>query len=140
MEQILVLIKPDGVANGHSGAILHRLEATGARLVAARMLKISRETAEKHYDVHRQRPFFNSVVEYITSGPSIAAVFEGQDVISTVRTAMGATDPAKAEPGTIRKDFAESIERNAVHGSDSPETAAYEIPLYFRPEEIYSGN
>jgi nucleoside-diphosphate kinase len=140
MERILVLIKPDGVVNGHSGAILQRLEATGARLVAARMLKISRETAEKHYDVHRQRPFFNSVVEYITSGPSIAAVFEGQDVIATVRKAMGATDPAKAESGTIRKDFAESIERNAVHGSDSPETAAYEIPLYFQPEEIYSGN
>ena len=138
MERILVLVKPDGVANGHSGAILNRLEATGARLVAARMLKISRETAEKHYDVHRQRPFFNSVVEYITSGPSIAAVFEGESVISKVRTAMGATDPAKAEPGTIRKDFAESIERNAVHGSDSPETAAYEIPLYFQPEEIYS--
>lgn len=138
MERILVLVKPDGVANGHSGAILNRLEATGARLVAARMLKISRETAEKHYDVHRLRPFFNSVVEYITSGPSIAAVFEGESVISKVRTAMGATDPAKAEPGTIRKDFAESIERNAVHGSDSPETAAYEIPLYFQPEEIYS--
>jgi nucleoside-diphosphate kinase len=138
MEKILVLVKPDGVENGNTGAILARLEATGARLVAARMLKISRETAEKHYAVHRERPFFNSVVEYITSGPVVAAVFEGKDVISVIRIAMGATDPAKAEPGTIRKDFAESIERNAVHGSDSPETAEYEISLYFKTEDILS--
>ncbi|MGI2335852.1 MAG: nucleoside-diphosphate kinase [Dehalogenimonas sp.] len=138
MEKILVLVKPDGVEKGNTGAILARLEATGAKLVAARMLKISRETAEQHYAVHRERPFFNSVVEYITSGPVVAAVFEGQDVITRVRNAMGATDPAKAEPGTIRKDFAESIERNAVHGSDSPETAEYETALYFKPEDILS--
>ena len=138
MERILVLVKPDGVEKGNTGAILARLEATGAKLVAARMMKLSRETAEKHYAVHRERPFFNSVVNYITSGPVLAAVFEGQEVISRVRAAMGATDPAKAEPGTIRKDFAENIERNAVHGSDSPETAEYEIPLYFKPEDIVS--
>jgi nucleoside-diphosphate kinase len=138
MEKILVLVKPDGVENGNTGAIIARLEATDAKLVAARMLKISRETAEKHYAVHRERPFFNSVVSYITSGPVMAAVFEGDDVIARVRKAMGATDPAKAEVGTIRKDFAESIERNAVHGSDSPETANYEIALYFKPEDIFS--
>ncbi|TFG47118.1 MAG: nucleoside-diphosphate kinase [Dehalococcoidia bacterium] len=138
MEKILVLVKPDGVENGNTGAIIARLEATGAKLVAARMLKISRETAEKHYAVHRERPFFDSVVGYITSGPVVAAVFEGNDVIARVRKAMGATDPAKAEAGTIRKDFAESIERNAVHGSDSPETANYEIALYFKTEDILS--
>lgn len=138
MERILVLVKPDGVEKGNTGAILARLEATGAKLVAARMMKMSRQTAEKHYAVHRERPFFSSVVNYITSGPVVAAVFEGQDVISRVRAAMGATDPAKAEQGTIRKDFAENIERNAVHGSDSPETAEYEIPLYFKPEDIVS--
>ena len=138
MEKILVLVKPDGVKNGNTGAIIARLEATGAKLVAARMLKISRETAEKHYAVHRERPFFDSVVGYITSGPVVAAVFEGNDVIARVRKAMGATDPAKAEAGTIRKDFAESIERNAVHGSDSPETANYETALYFKTEDILS--
>jgi nucleoside-diphosphate kinase len=138
MERTLVLVKPDGVEKGNAGAIIARLEATGAKLVAARMLKIPRQTAEAHYDVHRVRPFFKSVVDYITSGPVVAAVFEGEGVVAKVRKAMGATNPANAEPGTIRKDFAESIEKNAVHGSDSPETAKYEIGLYFKPEDIVS--
>ncbi|MEN8613693.1 nucleoside-diphosphate kinase [Dehalogenimonas sp. THU2] len=138
MEKTLVLIKPDGVENGHACAILARLEATGVKLAATRMLKISRETAEAHYAVHKERPFFASVVSYITSGPVVAAVFQGEDAVIKVRKAMGATDPAKAEVGTIRKDFAESIERNAIHGSDSPETAQFEIGLYFKPEDIFS--
>lgn len=138
MEKTLVLVKPDGVENCHAGAILARLEATGVKLAAVRMLKISRETAERHYAVHKERPFFGSVVSYITSGPVVAAVFEGEDAVAKVRKAMGATDPAKAESGTIRKDFAENIERNAVHGSDSPETAKFELSLYFKPEDIFS--
>jgi len=138
MERTLVLIKPDAVEKGVSGAILARLEATGARLVAAKMLKIPKALAEKHYEAHKAKPFFASVVGFITSGPVLAAVFEGKDAVARVRKAMGATNPANAEPGTIRRDFAESIERNAVHGSDSPETAKIEIALYFRPEEIVS--
>ncbi|AKG54108.1 nucleoside diphosphate kinase [Dehalogenimonas sp. WBC-2] len=138
MERTLVLVKPDGVENGHAGAILARLEATGVKLAAVRMLKISKATAERHYAVHKERPFFGSVVSYITSGPVVAAVFEGEDAVVKVRKAMGATDPSKAELGTIRKDFAENIERNAVHGSDSPETAEFELSLYFKPEDIFS--
>ena len=138
MERILVLVKPDAVEKGFSGAILARLEATGAKLVAAKMLQIPKALAEKHYEAHKAKPFFAGVVDFITSGPVVAAVFEGNDVVARVRKAMGATNPANAEPGTIRKDFAESIERNAVHGSDSPESAAVEIALYFKPEEIVS--
>ena len=138
MEKTLVLIKPDAVVKGFSGAILARLEATDAKLVAAKMLKIPKALAEEHDKAHKAKPFFASVVGFITSGPVLAAVFEGKDAVAKVRKAMGATDPAKAERGTIRKDFAESIERNAVHGSDSPETAKVEIALYFKPEEIVS--
>ena len=136
MERTLVLIKPDAVEKGASGAILARLEATGAKLVAAKMLKIPKALAEKHYEAHKAKPFFASVVGFVTSGPVVAAVFEGNDVVAKVRKAMGATNPANADAGTIRRDFAESIERNAVHGSDSPETAKIEIALYFKPEEI----
>jgi nucleoside-diphosphate kinase len=138
MERILVLVKPDAVEKGYTGAILARLEATGAKLVAAKMLKIPKALAEKHYEAHKAKPFFSSVVGFITSGPVVAAVFEGPDVVAKVRKAMGATNPANAEPGTIRKDFAESIEKNAVHGSDSPESAKVEVALYFKPEEIVS--
>jgi nucleoside-diphosphate kinase len=136
MERTLVLVKPDAVGKGYTGAILARLEATGAKLVAAKMLKIPKALAEKHYEAHKAKPFFSGVVGFITSGPVVAAVFEGDNVVAKVRKAMGATNPANAEPGTIRKDFAESIEKNAVHGSDSPESAAVEIALYFKPEEI----
>jgi nucleoside-diphosphate kinase len=138
MERTLVLVKPDAIEKGFSGAILARLEATGAKLVAAKMLKIPKALAEKHYEAHKAKPFFTGVVGFITSGPVVAAVFEGENVVAKVRKAMGATNPANAEPGTIRKDFAESIERNAVHGSDSPESAKVEIALYFKPEEIIS--
>jgi len=138
MERTLVLVKPDAVEKGFSGAILARLEATGAKLVAAKMLKIPKALAEKHYEAHKAKSFFAGVVGFITSGPVVAAVFEGENVVTKVRKAMGATNPANAEPGTIRKDFAESIERNAVHGSDSPESAKIEIALYFKPEEIIS--
>jgi nucleoside-diphosphate kinase len=136
MERTLVLVKPDAVEKGYTGAILARLEATGAKMVAAKMLKIPKALAEKHYEAHKAKPFFPGVVGFITSGPVVAAVFEGNNVVAKVRKAMGATNPANAEPGTVRKDFAESIERNAVHGSDSPESAAVEIALYFKPEEI----
>ena len=136
MERILVLVKPDAVEKGFSGAILARREATGAKLVAAKMLQIPKALAEKHYEAHKAKPFFAGVVDFITSGPVVAAVFEGNDVVARVRKAMGATNPANADAGTIRRDFAESIERNAVHGSDSPETAKIEIALYFKPEEI----
>ena len=138
MERTLVLVKPDAVEKGFTGAILARLEATGAKLVAAKMLKISKTLAEKHYEAHKAKPFFAGVVGFITSGPVVAAVFEGENVVAKVRKAMGATNPANAEPGTIRKDFAESIEKNAVHGSDSSESAKVEIALYFKPEEIVS--
>ncbi len=138
MERTLVLIKPDAVEKGYSGAILARLEATGAKLVAAKMLKIPKGLAEKHYEAHKAKPFFAGVVDFITSGPVVAAVFEGNDAVAKVRKAMGATNPANADAGTIRRDFAESIERNAVHGSDSPESAEVEIALYFKPEEIVS--
>jgi len=138
MERTLVLVKPDAVEKGFTGAILARLEATGAKLVAAKMLKIPKTLAEKHYEAHKAKPFFAGVVGFITSGPVVAAVFEGENVVAKVRKAMGATNPANAEPGTIRKDFAESIEKNAVHGSDSSESAKVEIALYFKPEEIVS--
>ncbi len=138
MERTLVLVKPDAVEKGYTGAILARLEATGAKLVAAKMLKIPKTLAEKHYEAHKAKPFFGGVVGFITSGPVVAAVFEGENAVTKVRKAMGATNPANAEPGTIRKDFAESIEKNAVHGSDSPESAKVEIALYFKPEEIVS--
>ena len=136
MERTLVLVKPDAVEKGYSGAILAKLEATGAKLVAAKMLKIPKAIAEKHYEAHKAKPFFASVVGFITSGPVVAAVFEGENVVATVRKAMGATNPANAAPGTIRKDFAESIEANSVHGSDSTDNAKIEIGFFFSGTEL----
>jgi nucleoside-diphosphate kinase len=136
MERSLILVKPDAVQRGLSGTIIGRLENTGLSLIALKMLQMSRELAERHYAPHRERPFFQGLINYITSGPIVAAVFEGKEAISTLRKAMGATDPSKAENGTIRKDFGIDIERNAVHGSDSETTAKYEIGLYFTEAEI----
>ncbi|MCL2140199.1 MAG: nucleoside-diphosphate kinase [Dehalococcoidia bacterium] len=136
MEKTLVLVKPDAVARRLSGEIIGRLEKTGMTLVALRMLQMDRGLAERHYSPHRERPFFDGLINYITSGPIVAAVFEGNDAVNTIRSAMGSTDPAKASEGTIRKDYGIDIERNAVHGSDSAQTAEQEIKLYFSDAEL----
>ncbi len=138
MEKSLVLIKPDAMERGLAGTIIDRLEKTGVKLVAMKMLHMDRELAHRHYAVHKDKPFFNNLVNYITSGPIIATVFEGKNAIEVIRKTAGATDPAKAEAGTIRADFGLDIEHNCVHGSDSPETAAVEIKLYFNEDEMFS--
>ncbi len=136
MERTLILVKPDAMERNLGGAILARLEAAGLKIVALKMLHVDEALANKHYAVHAGKPFFKDLIEYITSYPIIAAVFEGENVIEVARRTMGATDPKKAEAGTIRKDFGLDIQRNSVHGSDSLENAAIEIKLYFTPEEI----
>jgi nucleoside-diphosphate kinase len=138
MERSLILVKPDAVERGFSGAIIGRLESAGLTLVALKMLRMDQGLAERHYAPHKEKPFFKGLIGFITSGPIVAAIFEGEDAVSTIRTVMGATDPAKAAPGSIRKDFGLDIERNAVHGSDSLKTAEQEIKLFFRDNEIHS--
>ncbi len=138
MEKSLVLIKPDAVQRGLTGAIIARLEGRGLKLVALRMLHLDAALARRHYAVHRDKPFFEGLVKYITSGPIVAAVFEGEGAIELIRKTMGATDPAKAEAGTIRADFGLDIERNAIHGSDSLKTAEQEIKLFFAEDGIFS--
>ncbi|MFC1979637.1 nucleoside-diphosphate kinase [Chloroflexota bacterium] len=138
MERSLVLIKPDAVDRGLGGTIIGRLESLGLRLVALRMLHMDKALAEEHYAIHRDKPFFSGLVKYITSGPIMAAVFEGEQAVEESRKAMGPTDPANAEAGTIRGDFGIDIERNAIHGSDSVETAKGEIRLFFSEDEIFN--
>jgi len=138
MQRTLSIIKPDAVAKNVIGEIYTRFERAGLRIVAARMLHLSREQAEGFYAVHRERPFFNDLVEFMISGPVMVQVLEGDDAIDRNRELMGATDPRQAAPGTIRADFASSIDANAVHGSDAPETAAQEIGFFFGDDEIYS--
>ena len=138
MERSLVLVKPDAVERGFSGAILGRLESTGLTMVGLKMMRVSRELAEKHYAPHREKAFFDGLIGFITSGPIVAAVFEGDEAVRTIRMEMGTTDPAKAAPGSIRHDFGLDIERNAVHGSDSVETAEHEVRLFFSEDEILS--
>ena len=138
MERSLVLVKPDAMHTGSGGAIISRLEGQGLRVLALKMLHVSRDLAGRHYAVHKDKPFFESLVNYITSAPIIAIVFEGEGAVERIRKIMGATDPAKAEPGTIRADFGVNIERNAVHGSDSVENAEKEIRLFFSEDEIFS--
>ena len=138
MERTLALVKPDGVQRGLVGTIISRLEARGLRIVALKMIQISKDMAMKHYGVHEGKPFFDGLVEFITSGPVIAMVLEGHSAVEMVRSTMGVTDPLKAQPGTIRGDLAVDIGRNLVHGSDSPETAAQEIALFFSPDEVLS--
>lgn len=138
MERSLVLIKPDAMRRGLAGTIISRLESHGLKLVAIRMLHLDKELAERHYAVHREKPFFEGLVKYITSAPIVASVFKGEHAIETIREIMGPTDPAKANAGTIRGDFGVDIEQNSIHGSDSPETAAQEIRLFFREDEIFS--
>jgi nucleoside-diphosphate kinase len=130
-ERTLVMVKPDAVRGGHIGDVLSRFETAGLTVRALKMVWLDRREAEGFYQVHRERPFFADLTQFMSSGPIVAVVLEGPGAIATVRTLMGATDPAKADPGTIRKAFASSIQQNAVHGSDSPESAAYEIPYFF---------
>jgi len=131
MERTLSIIKPDGVGKGLIGEVIRRFEKEGVRIAAMRMFRLTRKEAEGFYAVHRERPFFGSLTEFISSGPVVVMVLEGDDVISRNRALMGATDPKKAEKGTIRADFADSVERNIVHGSDAPETAETEIRYFF---------
>ena len=138
MERTLVIVKPDGVQRGLIGPILARLERRGLRFAALKLMQITPELAARHYAVHKGKPFYDTLIEFITSGPVVVAVIEGNDAIGIVRNTMGATNPALAEPGTIRADFALEIGRNLVHGSDGPDTAAYEIPLFFAADEILS--
>jgi len=138
MERSLVLVKPDAMQRGLAGAIIDRLQQRGLRLVAIKMIHLDKALARRHYAVHTGKPFFNDVVDYISSAPIIAVAFEGEDAVAVVRKTMGATDPTKAEAGTIRGDFGMNIERNAVHGSDSVETAKGEIKLFFSQDEIFS--
>jgi nucleoside-diphosphate kinase len=130
-ERTLAIIKPDAVERHLSGRILHRIEDEGFQIRAMRRLHLSKRQAEGFYAVHRERPFFKSLTEFMASGPTIVVVLEAPDAIRKWRTLMGATDPAKADAGTLRKEFAQSIERNATHGSDAPETAAFEIGYFF---------
>jgi nucleoside-diphosphate kinase len=130
-QRTLAIVKPDAVQRRLAGRILQRIEDAGFSVRAIRRIHLSRQQAEGFYDVHRARPFFASLTEFMSSGPSVVLVLEADDAIRKWRTLMGATDPAKADPGTLRKEFAESIERNATHGSDAPETASYEISYFF---------
>ena len=130
-QRTLAIIKPDAVKRRLTGKILSRIEDAGFTVRAMRRLHLSKQQAEGFYDVHRARPFFASLTEFMSSGPCVVLVLEQEDAIKKWRTLMGATDPAKADAGTLRKEFAESIERNATHGSDAPETAAYEIGYFF---------
>ena len=136
MERSLVLIKPDGVQRGLAGTILAQLEKMDLKLVALKMLHINEKLALEHYAVHKDKPFFSRLVTYISSAPIVAAVFEGENAVERIRKALGATDPAKAESGTIRCDFGLDIEQNTVHGSDSAQTAENEIKLFFNGNEI----
>ncbi|MCP5142045.1 MAG: nucleoside-diphosphate kinase [Gammaproteobacteria bacterium] len=136
VERTLSIIKPDAVAKNLIGEIYRRFEQDGLRIVAARMVQLSRERAEGFYAVHRARPFFNDLVEFMISGPVMVQVLEGENAIARNRELMGSTNPANAAPGTIRADFAETVDENAVHGSDAPETAAVEIAYFFSDDEL----
>lgn len=136
IERTLSIIKPDAVAKNAIGEILHRFEKTGLRIAAAKMVRLSKTQAEQFYAVHKERPFFAGLVKFMCSGPILVQVLEGENAIARNRQIMGATNPKEAAKGTIRADFADSIDHNAVHGSDAPETAQEEIAFFFRAEEI----
>jgi nucleoside-diphosphate kinase len=138
MERSLVLIKPDAMQRGLASTIISRLENLGLKLVARKTLQTDKALARQHYAVHKDKPFFDELVDYISSAPIIACVFEGERAIEVIRKAMGATDPAKAEKGTIRDNYGLDIVRNAIHGSDSTATAEEEIKLFFSPDELFS--
>src|SRR6266851_9768489 len=136
MDQTLILLKPDCVHRRLVGSIIHRFEQKGLRLAALKLVQASRDLAEKHYAVHKGKPFYESLLQFLTAGPTVAMVWEGREAVAVVRTLMGPTDGTKAAPATIRGDFAISVQNNLVHGSDSPENAAAEIALWFRPDEL----
>jgi nucleoside-diphosphate kinase len=138
LERTFLAVKPDGVQRALVGDIIRRLETKGFTLVGLKLMQVSRELAEQHYGVHRERPFFAGLVEFITSGPVVAMVWEGDGVIASARKLIGATNPLTAEVGTIRGDYGVSIGRNIIHGSDAPETAQQEISLWFKAEELVS--
>ena len=137
-EQTLSIIKPDAVTSNHIGEILSRFEKAGLKIVAAKMLHLSTDLAKAFYNVHAHRPFFGELVSFMITGPVLILVLEGENAIAKNRELMGATNPKEAAPGTIRADFAKTIDKNAVHGSDSTETAKEEISFFFKPQEIYS--
>jgi nucleoside-diphosphate kinase len=138
VERTFLAIKPDGVQRGLVGEIICRFEAKGFTLVGLKFMKVSRELAEQHYDIHREKPFFKGLVEFITSGPVVAMVWEGDGVVAAARKMIGSTNPLTAEPGTIRGDFGVDIGRNIIHGSDAAETAQQEVSLWFKEEELAS--
>src|SRR5437868_12087501 len=138
MEKTLVLLKPDCVQRRLVGTLLQRFEQKGLRLAALKLVQSSRQMAEQHYAVHKGKPFYESLLAFLTSGPTLAVVLEGREAVAVVRQLIGPTDGTKASPGTIRGDFALSVQNNLIHGSDSPENAAAEIKLWFRPEELVS--
>lgn len=138
MQKTLVLIKPDGVQRRLCGEVISRFERKGLRLVAAKLVRPARELASKHYAVHAGKPFYESLLQFLTGGPTFVIVLEGREAVSVVRSMMGATDGAKSPPGTIRGDFGISVQNNLVHGSDSPENAELEIGLWFQPDELLS--
>ena len=135
-ERTFVMIKPDGVQRRFVGDIIARFEQAGIAIVAMKFLQVSLELAHKHYAIHKGKPFYDGLINYITSGPVLSMILEGTNVINRVRTMVGHTNPAQAQPGTIRGDYAQEIGRNIVHASDAPETAEYEIALWFTPEDI----
>jgi nucleoside-diphosphate kinase len=137
MERSLVLIKPDAMQRGLAGTIISRLQGEGLKLVALKMLHMDRALAERHYAIHRDKAFFKDLVDYIISAPIVAGVFEGEGAVERIRKAMGATDPAKADAGTIRSDFGLDVQRNSTHASDSAENAETEIKLFFSQDEIF---
>lgn len=138
MEKTFVMVKPDGVQRGLIGDIVNRFESKGYQLVGGKLMNISQELAEQHYGEHKERPFFGELVDFITSGPVFAMVWEGENVISTSRLMMGATNPKESAPGTIRGDFAVTVGKNIIHGSDSLESAQREIGFFFKEEELTS--
>ncbi|MEG6617190.1 nucleoside-diphosphate kinase [Peptococcaceae bacterium 1198_IL3148] len=136
MERTFLMVKPDGVQRGLAGEIITRFEKKGYKLIGLKLMQISKELAETHYGEHKEKPFFASLVDYITSAPVVAMVWEGKDVVATAREMMGATNPAKAAPGTIRGTYGVDLGRNIIHGSDSVQSAEREVNLFFKPEEL----
>ncbi len=136
MERTLVLLKPDALQRGLAGEIIARLEARGLKIAAMKLMQMNKALAHRHYEAHVDKPFFPGLVQFITSGPLVAVVLEGKNAVTVVRSTMGATDPAKSDPGTVRGDLAIDMGRNLIHGSDSPEAAQREIALFFRESEI----
>jgi nucleoside-diphosphate kinase len=140
MQKTLILLKPDCIHRRLVGAVLERFETKGLRIAAMKLVHASRGLAEQHYAVHKGKPFYDSLLQFLTSGPTLALVLEGREAVTVARNLIGATDGVKASPGTIRGDYALSVQNNLIHGSDSPENAAAEVALWFKPEEIVSYN